>query len=67
MAKDIEVYALKFHQHGEVFYEFSLPADELIEVVEVIPNSDQHPDYPQRQISDARLRAYPINGYFSPI
>ncbi len=55
--KPIEAYALRLSQHQKDIYLFSLSAKDLIEIVEVIPNTQTHPDYPQREINDARCRA----------
>jgi DGQHR domain-containing protein len=53
---DLSLDATQFMQHGKRFLSFTASADELLKFVEVIPNTEEHPDYPQRQIDYKRLK-----------
>jgi DGQHR domain-containing protein len=50
------IEGMSFEQQGESFLLFTATVAELLRFVEVIPNTDEHPDYPQRQVDYRRLR-----------
>ena|SRR3972149_2417680 len=54
---EIVAYAMKFQQHDINLYTFNMSYKDLLDFVEVIPHSEDHPDYPQRPISSDRLES----------
>ncbi len=52
----IVLHGLGFSQHGHRYVSFVATAAELLKFVEVIPNTEQHPNYPQRPVDAKRLR-----------
>lgn len=63
MNTEITTYARRFRQHDMNLYMFTMPYNELLQFVEVMPHSEEHPEYPQRPIDERRLRE--IAGYVS--
>ncbi len=56
-SKTIEIRAGTFLQHGQRYLYFAHSAADLLSFVEVEPNSEEHPNFPQRPVEVKRLRS----------
>ncbi len=49
-ADELLIEATQFYQHEKSFLSFNASVADLLKFVEVIPNREEHKDYPQREI-----------------